>query len=276
MRLKDGVSDQPHYRLPENEKLTGFYISDVHFLISKKVRPHGHKELLQLLDQLIKRKVRFKNIYLVGDVIENWFFSAASQVKRRKRRLARLFDRLDALATPRSRKYYIVGNHDTLRFSMRLEPAIARFLDRRHWMISERVRKKKVVVLHGHQGQYNRITWVLDIAIVRSLYFLSFAFPALLKKAESFYDRHLNRRDPATPAENLAYYQKLSERASQRRRIMISGHTHRPLCLPELRVINTGDWMQSRTFVMQSGKRFKLIRARSSKNYELLFDHTFE
>ncbi|MBE7439972.1 MAG: metallophosphoesterase family protein [Spirochaetales bacterium] len=264
-----------HYRLPEKEKLTGFYISDVHFLISKKVRPHAHKELLQLLDQLILRKVRFKNIYLVGDVIENWFFSAANQVKRRKRRLARLFDRLDALATPKSRKYYIIGNHDTVRFSMRLEPSLARFLDRRHWIISERVRKKKLVVLHGHQGQYNRLTWALDIAIVRSLYFLSFAFPALLKKAESFYDRHLNRRDPGTALENLTYYQRLSQVADQGKRIMVSGHTHRALCLPELRVINTGDWVQSRTFVLQSGQRFRLLKALGRKKYQLLADHTF-
>ena len=251
------------------------FLSDVHYLLNKKIKLHSHRELFQMLDRLIKRRVRFNNIYLVGDIIESWYFSASVQFRKSKKRFDKLFDRLDAVAARPDRKFYIVGNHDTTAFSMELAPEIARYLRERNWAIGEKVETPEMIVVHGHQGQYTRFNWMLSILVVRALHALARIKPSLFQTAEDFYDRHLNRENPRTAAEKLEYYRRLSKRVNQGKRLMISGHTHGFLCLPELNIINTGDWVGSRTFVVQRrkrrGDRFTGLRMMGRKTYRKEF-----
>lgn len=72
-------------KFEKNKIYDGIFLSDVHYLLNKKIKSHKHKELFQFLDHLNQRNVRFKNIYLVGDIIENWFFSASRKLKRSKK-----------------------------------------------------------------------------------------------------------------------------------------------------------------------------------------------
>lgn len=98
----------------------GIFLSDVHYLIDKKIKSHKHKELFQFLDHLKKKNVRFRNVYLVGDILENWFFSASRKLKRSRKKFNKLFDRLDSLSAPEGDKIYIVGNHDSTSYLMNL------------------------------------------------------------------------------------------------------------------------------------------------------------
>jgi UDP-2,3-diacylglucosamine pyrophosphatase LpxH len=251
------------------------YLSDVHYLLNKKIKNHSHQELFALLYHLRRRGVTFRKIYLVGDIIENWFFDAQKKIrksKKQKKRLDKLFDRLDKISAPGGKKFYVVGNHDTTSFTMQLSPVLNEYLLKRKWRVAERFRDKHTVVLHGHQGQYNKLTWALNILILRFLHVLALLIPRFFDLSEAFYNRHLNRQDPATPADTLAYYQRLSSIARQGRRILISGHTHDFLCLQDLRIINTGDWVASRTFVVRDKRKWLGVRMLAYNEYRKEFE----
>lgn len=259
-------------KFKKNATYDALFLSDIHYLLNKKVKDHGHSELFQFLKYLDRRGVRFRTVFLVGDIIEAWYFSARRTFKKKKKRFNRLFDRLDAVAAPGAFKYYIVGNHDTTSFTQQLEPSIQRFLDKRHWRVVEEVKTDDMVVLHGHQGQYNKLSWALDILIVRIIFSLAYVIPNLWKVSERFYHKHLNGRDPRSPVEAMEYYERLSRAADQKDRVMISGHTHGFLCIPELKVINTGDWLHSRTFVVRDKDKFIGVRMKKKKEYKKEFE----
>ena len=248
------------------------FLSDIHYLLNKKVKEHGHRELFQFLDHLHKRRVRFRAIYLVGDIIESWYFNAGRQFKKKKKRFHRLFDRFDNVAAPGAEKYYIIGNHDTTSFTMDLDADIRRYLETRLWHVTEKVETEDMVILHGHQGQYTRLTWMFDILIVRLCFSLAYLFPELWRVAENFYHSHLNGRDPRTPEQAIQYYGRLSHVSGQGDRILVSGHTHGFLCIPELKVINTGDWLHNRTFVIRNKDRMIGGRVLKKKSYKTEFE----
>jgi UDP-2,3-diacylglucosamine pyrophosphatase LpxH len=261
-------------KFKKNRTYDAIYISDIHYLLNKKIKNHRHQDLFALFYFLRKRGVRFRKLYLVGDVIENWFFDAQKKIrkdKKQKKRLDKLFDRLEQIVPPDGKKYFVVGNHDTTAFTMELSPELESYLKKRNWRIGERFSHKNVVVLHGHQGQYTKITWALNILILRCLHVLALFIPDFFHVMENFYDRHLNRQDPATPEEKLAYYRRLSHISDQGSRVLISGHTHDFLCLPEFRIINTGDWVKSRTFVIQDGRKWIGVKMKDYKEYDRVF-----
>ncbi|MBM9501078.1 UDP-2,3-diacylglucosamine diphosphatase [Leptospira sp. 201903071] len=244
----------------------GIFLSDVHYLLNKKIKAHKHKELFQFLDHLEKKNIRFRTIYLVGDIIENWFFSASRRLRRSKKRFNKLFDRLDALSAGGGDKIYIVGNHDSTSYLMNLPPKIEKYLKERDWEICEKAETDILIALHGHQGQYNRFTWIGSIFLLRFLHMIALLLPNLFRFSEAFYQKHLNRQDPTTTEEILKYYERLSRISHQGQKVLISGHTHDFLCIPNLKIINTGDWVKSNSFVFQDGTNF--IGARMNKRGE--------
>ncbi|TGK01837.1 UDP-2,3-diacylglucosamine diphosphatase [Leptospira langatensis] len=250
-----------------------FFISDIHYLLNKKIKSHKHKELFQLLDHLGKKEIKFNNVYLVGDIIENWFFSADRRLQRvkGKKRFNKLFDRLDKLASGAGKKYYIVGNHDTTSYLMRLSPKVENYLRERDWVICEKAENELLIAIHGHQGQYNKFTWMGSILVLRLLHVFASILPALFKFSENFYHKHLNRQDPSTTEETLHYYQRLSRLTHQGHKVLISGHTHDFLCIPKINIINTGDWVKSNSFVIQENKKFSGIRMVARKEFKREF-----
>lgn len=249
------------------------FLSDVHYLIYKKIKNHHHRDLFRVLNSLRKRGVAFRSLYLVGDIIENWYFDSSSRLRTSEKKFAKLFDKLDAICIPGALKYFIVGNHDTTSFTMEVSPEIRDFLEKRGYRIVERFESSEMVVIHGHQGQYNRLTWALDILIVRLLYWLAFLIPGSFKKAESFYNRHLNGRDPTNYQGRLNYYGRLNRITKQGERILICGHTHQFLYMPEIGVINTGDWVHSRTMLVQNGRSLIGLKMKTSKKWKKEFVH---
>lgn len=247
------------------------FLSDVHYLIWKKIKKHKHKELFQFLDHLHKKEVKFRSIILVGDIIENWFFDSTAKLTASRKRFNRLFDRFDRIVMQPGLKYYIVGNHDTTAFSMKLDPAVEKYLHERGWQITDKVETSDFTAIHGHQGQYNKLTWALDIAIVRTLHRLSYLFPGLLQKTEEFYNRHLNWKDPLTYERKIKYYRRLMKTAKSGNRILLSGHTHLFHAMPEISIINTGDWVHNRSFVILDKGKFTGYVQKSKKEYKKAF-----
>lgn len=250
------------------------YISDIHYLIDKQIRDHAHDELFVLLDAFRKKNILFRKIILVGDILESWYFSAARHLVRNIARFDELFGRLDQVCSKGGLKYYIVGNHDTTSYTQGLANRISDYLRDRNWLTGEWYQNDKIIAIHGHQGQYSKTKWMFDIFIVRLLHFLARFFPGFFKKAESFYNKHLNRTDPVTNEEKIQYYSRLSKIVNQRDRVLITGHTHDFLVMPELRIINTGDWISSRSFVIQDGNIFIGCRLRP-KGVKKVFEVDF-
>lgn len=255
------------FRFKKNTVYDAIYISDIHYLLRKKVRSHMHKDLFKLLDHLRKQGIRFRKIFLVGDIIENWYFSSQRKLVRKygKKRFNKLFDRFDALATPLSLKVYLIGNHDSFSYIISLPKKIEQYLKERDYIISESYETERLVVLHGHQGQYGKFKWFLDILGVRLLHLLSYVFPSIFTTMEAFYRKHFNYDRNETEAEVEHYYGILRERANQGNRLLICGHTHQPMADARLRVINTGDWIESGTFVVEQNGVFSGLEFKSKK-----------
>lgn len=231
------------------------------------MRSHRHKELFKLLDHLRKKGIRFRKIFLVGDIIENWYFSAQRKLVRKygRKRFNKLFDRIDALATPLSLKVYLIGNHDSISYIISLPPKIDAYLKERDYVIAERYETERLVVLHGHQGQYGKIKWFVDILGVRLLHLLSHIFPSIFTTMENFYRKHFNYDRNETEEEVREYYGILRERSHQGNRLLICGHTHQFMADTKLRVINTGDWIESGTFVVEQNGVFSGLEFHSKK-----------
>lgn len=255
------------FRFRKDTVYDALYISDIHYLLKKKIRTHMHKELFKMLDHLRKKGVRFRKIFLVGDIIENWYFSSQRKLVRRfgRKRFNKLFDRFDALATPVSLKVYLIGNHDSFSYVGSLPPKIEQYLKERDYLIHDRYENERLVVMHGHQGQYSRLSWFLNILGVRLLHSVSYIFPSIFTTMENFYRKHFNFDRNETEAEVLDYYGKLRERSGQGHRLLICGHTHQPMADTKLRVINTGDWIESGTFVVEQNQEFFGLEFKSKK-----------
>jgi len=261
------------FRFRKNTVYDALYISDVHYLLRKKIRTHMHKELFKLLDHLKKRGVRFRKVFLVGDIIENWYFSSQRKLVRRygRKRFNKLFDRLDALTTPMSLKVYLIGNHDSFSYVASLPPKIEQYLRERDYVIKDIYETEKLVVLHGHQGQYGKISWFMNILGVRLLHLLSLVFPSIFTTMENFYRKHFNFDRNETDEEVRRYYGTLRERSNQGHRLLICGHTHQPMADQRLRVINTGDWIESGTFVVEQDGLFLGLKFLSKKKILEMF-----
>lgn len=255
------------FRFKRDTVYDALYISDIHYLLRKKVRNHMHKDLFKLLDHLRKKGVRFRKIFLVGDIIENWYFSAQRKLVRKfgRKRFNKLFDRIDALATPVSLKVYLIGNHDSISYIISLPPKIEQYLRERDYVIAESWENDRLVVLHGHQGQYGKIFWFVNILGVRLLHLVSSIFPSIFTVMENFYRKHFNFDRNETEEEVKEYYGILSERAGQGNRLLICGHTHQAMVDEKLKVINTGDWIESGTFVVEHNGEFSGLEFKSKK-----------
>ncbi len=263
-------------RIKRKKTYASLFLSDIHLLLEKRYKDHSHDDLFELLDDLAARRVRFRRVFLVGDAFESWFFSASRRLKKNRREFDRLFDRLAKVVASGGRRYFIIGNHDTTSFSMTLAPPLERYLRKRRWHVRSRFEDEELVVVHGHQGQYNRLYWVASIATLRFLNLLAFVWKDLFRVAERFYDRHLNHENPKDAGRKLEFYRRLSRVVHQRDRTLVAGHTHNFLCLPELNVVNTGDWIESRSFVIEvrgrkKGHRFVGFRATDAGKYEEVF-----
>ncbi len=243
-------------RLKKNKIFDAVFISDIHYLIDRKIKSHAHKDLFKALKILEAKGIRVRKIFLVGDIIENWYFSASVKLKKRKKRLSDFFEKIERILTSGGERFFIIGNHDTVNFDQSLPPIIDEYLKENGWNIMDRYEDDSRIVIHGHQGQYGKLVWFTSIFMVRILYRLSVINPRIWHFLEGAYKKRLNYDWHKTMEESIRYYERLSQKVNQGNRIMITGHTHQFLFLEDYRIINTGDWVESRTLVFQKGKKY--------------------
>lgn len=245
-------------KLQPDHTYDALYISDIHYLVDVKIKMNSHKELFELLDELTELKINFRKIFLVGDIIENWFFSAARKIKKTKerKRLEKLFDRFDQLSAPGGEKVYIIGNHDSTSIRLKLPDKVENFLEERKWQYREVYETPHVVIIHGHQGQYPGWVWTLNVFLTRIIHVLALVIPRLLYLGEAFFRKYINYDKSESHESVIAFYASLSHKTHQGDRLLICGHTHQFLGSGTLKVINTGDWIDSKTFVVQDKETF--------------------
>lgn len=243
-------------RIKKNRTFDALYISDIHYLIDRKIKRHSHKDFFAALKYLHKKGVRFRKIYLVGDIIENWYFSASARLKKRQKRLCKFFNKIEKLTFLNGEKFFIIGNHDTVNYDQSLPAMIHDFLEERNWNIMQKYENDFIVVVHGHQGQYGKLSWFWSIFIVRILYRIARMNPKFWHYLENLYKNRINYDWHNTIEESIHYYERLSKKVKQNNRILITGHTHQFVFLEDYKTINTGDWVESKTMVFQKGKNF--------------------
>lgn len=241
------------------------FLSDIHFLISDDVVQNAHRDLLELLESMIGRGIKFRDIYLVGDIVENWYFSSKQMIQRNPQRLNRLFDLFAQLWNEEGSLYYITGNHDTTALNQSLDTWLKDYLEKRNWILCDWYQNAHFIAIHGHQGQYGKLKWCVNILGVRIMYALGKVIPGLFNLAERLYNHNLNHRKSPSNNQTEKYYRKLSKIFHRRDRLMITGHTHEFLCLPDQKLLNTGDWLESRSLVIQDHKVFTGYKLEETK-----------
>lgn len=257
-------------KIKKNTLYESLYISDIHYLIDQKIKNHCHKELFKALDYFKKKKIKFKKIILVGDIIEDWYFDASRKVKKSRKRFDRLFDRLDKMAIKNGKKIYLIGNHDSTRYNFKLPERIESYLDEHGWQIGEQYEDEYVICAHGHQGEMGRAGWLFSIIMVRVLYRIAGLLPGIWHVLENFWEKHFDF-DKEMPVDKvLDYYAKLSKKLRNDSRVLITGHTHKATILPEVGVINTGDWVVSKTLVIQKKNSFGLFQYHNKTNRKFI------
>lgn len=259
-------------KFKKNRVYDALFLSDIHYLVDKKRKKTGHNELFSTLNFFYKKNIFFRELILVGDIIENWYFNASKKMKTRQKKLDKFFQLMERIVTNDGKKIYLIGNHDTTKYDLTLPDRVEQYLKKRKWMIMERYETEEMVVAHGHQGQYSRIRWQFNIIFLRILY----KFPFLWNIMERLYSRYLDF-DKNLPIERMInYYSKLTKRLNQRDRVLIVGHTHKFAALNQLRVINTGDWLETKSLVVKNRKKYTGFRYLNSEQKRVNFIKDFE
>ncbi len=262
-------------KFKRNSVFDAIFLSDIHFLVDSKKIKKDHKELQQTLDFFIKKNIYFENIFLVGDIVENWYISALRYMRKHKnskKKLIHFFDFFDKIATNDAQKIFIIGNHDTTRYNQKLNKRLENFLVRRNWQIMERFENHDMVIAHGHQGQYGKIRWFFNILLLRFLYNI----PKLWQVLEYVYGKYLDFDKNLSIEKMIQYYSRLTKKIKQNNKILIMGHTHRFTCLEQLRVINTGDWLESHTLVVRKKKTLYGLKYLGKIDNKVSFRKEFE
>lgn len=237
---------------------TALVFSDVHCGIDGEII-ENNQDLLELITtKLAKDIAKGKReladyIVLAGDVIESWYTPVYKLMPTYKPFLDSVFERFEKLGKER---IYIVGNHDSVEVSGELPDQVKEYLLARGWIICQEFTLPGTYISHGHRGEYGKITTFLASMAIRAVYFLSRylrpIFGKVIDKIKNPVAELLDAKlkDP-TSDETLAYYRQVLKRhkGSSAYPLKVFGHTHIPLIVDQLGVINTGDWVEDATFV---------------------------
>lgn len=245
------------------------FLSDLHFLTHLRVKDRPHQELFDMLDLFYRRDIQFQRIILLGDIIESWYINGEKIVKKYPEQLLRLFMRLEKISSPNCKKIFIVGNHDTVRFDLRLPAVIESHLKELNWEICETYEDKHFIAFHGHQGQYSRLQWHSGIVLLRIVFFISGMFPTLYQKVRAGFYARYNFSGRHNSQRILKFYERILAFTNlhfvRNKRIIINGHIHRPLVMKDLGIINCGDWVHSKSFLIEKKRSFQLMSYQNKK-----------
>ena len=243
-------------------------LSDIHLYASRDVIKTNHDNLIECLDALYKKGYRFKHLILLGDIFEDWYVNASAEIKKNSYILTRFLNKLDdLLVNMYSTKIFVKGNHDSVSPFMRLDPAVHEFLVMYKYQIVERYEERGAVYVHGHQGSISKFQWFFQMLSCKIWYAVCAVFrsPALYEWAFSKVEKNASFRS-ADPEVRKTFYQDLIRRVKPGNNAIIFGHTHVPIIDEELKIVNTGDWMDNQTFVIRDENTFNLFSYVSKDN----------
>ncbi|CAK0765065.1 putative UDP-2,3-diacylglucosamine hydrolase [Gammaproteobacteria bacterium] len=252
----------------DRSEYDALYISDIHFMPEgSRYQQNNQDSLLFLLRSFKEQGIRFDKVFIVGDGLENWFVSSAHEFKNNPEMYHVLFESLEAIS---NKRFYIIGNHCTRSLTMKLPKPISTYLKKKKWSILKEYRDEKVVVVHGHQAQYNTWQWMIFIPFSYLLYNILRLVPGALMIYEYWVLAIMDFDKNKSEYNHFIYHKKLIKEINCGNKWLISGHTHKPIHFQHLKSINTGDWLTNKSFITQKNFDFKLWRYDDNKGITLI------
>jgi len=225
-------------------------LSDIHLYTSKEVVQTNNWRIGEFLDYLYENGDRFKSVILLGDIFETWYVDSEEEIKRDPKLINSFFDKLDKIIL--NERIYVIGNHDTKSSIMKLPSIVNEILEVNNFHVCTRYEEDQIVFVHGHQGSISSLGWFLQMMGVKIWYWICKVFrsPSLYKWGFGFVERNASYRS-SDEKKKLSYYRDLIKRVKPEGKIIIFGHTHVPTIDKDMKIVNTGDWMENMTFVVQ-------------------------
>jgi UDP-2,3-diacylglucosamine pyrophosphatase LpxH len=237
---------------------TGISFSDVHFGVDDTVITTNQKLLMDTLDDLHEEidkgfRYKFDELVLNGDIIEAWYSRVYKNMKDYKVFLDIFFEKFERISNS---WHIIVGNHDTLKLKPIFPKQVEEYLLARGWTISSEYVSKELYIAHGHLGEYTKLTVFLASFFIRLAYVVSAFLAPVVGGVIDFFKNPiaswLNHKGKSSEKNKaLEQYAKILKRHPNSEGCLIKmfGHTHMPIILEEISVINSGDWMENATFI---------------------------
>lgn len=161
-----------------------------------------------------------------------------------------------------NRLYLLYGNHDIVKRKKRLQPLFSPFRFYEGIILSTgplsgSVSRISLYLTHGHQASFlNSTLWPLSRFLVRYIW----------RPLEN-----MGVLDPTSAAKNYHVKNKcettLNQWAEENRRILVTGHTHRPILPPEpARYYNTGSCVHPRCITCIEVERLSMTLVKWSMN----------
>jgi len=214
--------------------------------------------LFDFLNYQINKKVKYEKIVLIGDIIEDWYIDSNDVFKNYPEIMMLFFYKLKMLT---KRIIFVKGNHDSDSTWGKLPRRTKEFLEGLDVEICYRqFHEDNLVYSHGHKGEsgfplimllnilgakivFNTLKWIAKLFGTKG--------KTLYSKLKPYYDKITNSDGIGdTQEEHEIYYTKVRARLNVPEECtLVCGHTHRPLVLESMKVINDGDWMSHTTFV---------------------------
>ena len=206
----------------------------------------NHEKLLKLLSE-----VECEYLYIVGDFIDGWLLSRKFKWHSNYNTILQKILRMSRKGT---KVYYIWGNHDDfvepftgLHFGDNIEVT--------RQILHTTLKNEKILILHGDQfdGIVTKNKWIQHIGAIIYDYSLSvnklfrvfkFSFSNFLKQKAKEAVKYISGYEST-----VTNYCKSNGCDS-----ILCGHIHKPTItqMDNIQYINTGDWVESNTFVIET------------------------
>lgn len=237
---------------------TAIVFSDVHKGVNGELIDNNQDLLDLTLDKISRdiqkgRRAIADYIVLAGDIVEAWYTPVYKLMEKLKPELDAVFDKFERIGKER---IYIVGNHDSTNVTNELPDTVKQYLLNRGWIICQEFTMNNIYISHGHRGEYGVISTFMASMAIRAAYFVSrFLRPIFGKIIDKIKNPVAEMLDAKlknpTDEKTHAYYKQVLKRhkGSSSYALKVFGHTHIPIIVDGLGVVNTGDWMEHATYV---------------------------
>lgn len=225
-------------------RVRSLFISDCHLGSDSS----NHDKLLSLISQ-----IDCDYLYLVGDFIDGW---ALTRKFKWHSNCNTILQKILRLSRKGTKVYYVWGNHDDFleNFSdVTLGDNVLIVREITHTTLNQ----EKILVLHGDQfdGIISKHKWIQELGSIIYDYSLllnkvfrvfKFSFSSFLKNKAKEAVKYI-----ANYEFEVALYCKINNYTT-----IISGHIHKPefRFIDGVKYINTGDWVESNTFVVETDR----------------------